>query len=602
MTFEQQEINNFINSLNLNSNVQISKYEYLSNNELKNFLFGLLYYNQNKNNNYEFINIKKKNNTKRVLRKPKLKIKEIQALILQNYLEKIIVSDNATGFVKGRGIIDNAGAHKKSEKILKLDLKNFFDTINEDMILKSLKNRSSNLSYNYNFARMIADITTVDNLLPTGAPSSPYLSNIVCYKLDFRINKFCSKRDITYTRYADDLTFSGKNITNRFYDQIKKIVEDEGFTINNDKTKFLYKGSKKKVTGYIINDGISIGRKEYKNLLFQLLFCKEYGIVQTINKFNMNIEPESLKNHFLGKIKFAKVRLKYYQNLIKKFNEINWDVHFERIKNISINEDHLRKNKKKIEKIISDKKHIQHLKNLGPWLSNFENDQERNIALNLLSQIRYYTLYDFQEMIYNCFNSYLTYRKCQINGIKNNTVITAVGDVDSSSTVMLKIIRNTLGSEKCPPIKHNSNIESKHLENLIIVDDFIGLGDAFLKDYKKNKSKFEKYKNITFIIPLAYDIGIRKLKDEFENVKIITGTILDSSFIYSSHLSQKENEIMTEVLNRNFTSELKQKKYSSKEHILNIAFEHNIPNNSIPIYWSKSNIKNWFPLFPRYWF
>lgn len=601
MGFSKKEINYFIKSLNLTSETHMSKYKYISNNELKSFLYGLLYYDEDKKKNYEVQLIPKKNNSKRLLRIPKLKLKEIQRLILENYLEKIVVSDNATGFVKKRGIIDNAKAHQKSNIILKIDLKNFFDNINENMIINSLKNRSSNLSINNNFAEIITYISTVDNMLPTGSPTSPYLSNIICYKLDFRINKFCQKRNITYTRYADDLTFSGNVIDKKFLNSIKQIIEDEELTINERKTKFLHKGSKKKITGYIVNEEISIGRKEYKNLLFQLSFCEKYGINQTIKKFDLTIEPESLKNHFLGKIKFAKVKETYYKTLLRKFNDVNWEVNFERIQNISIREDYL-KDKKLINKIISTKKNIQQLNNLDTWLSNFESPEERRVALNVLSKIKYYTLYDLQESIFKCFKSYCTYRNCQISKIKNNTVITSVGNSSSSSSLMLKTAKNILGTEGNPMIKSNNEILPAKQENLIILDDFIGLGDAFLKDYSAKKKTFEKYTNISFIIPVVYHIGLKKIQETFPDVKIFSGIVLNEDCVYSNQLSKKEIEVIDRILDRNFASETTQTKYSAKEHILNVIFEHNIPNNSLPIYWSKSNVKIWNPLFPRFWF
>ena len=96
--------------------------------------------------------------------------------------------------------------------------------------------------------------------------TSPYLASLVCYKMDVRIAAYCNKRDIVYTRYADDLTFScdNRDELHKIYGMIKKIVEDEGFTLNQKKTQFLTPKGHKKVVGVTINDGMLKASKDLK--------------------------------------------------------------------------------------------------------------------------------------------------------------------------------------------------------------------------------------------------------------------------------------------------------------------------------------------------
>ncbi|NCC71536.1 hypothetical protein EOM09_08240 [bacterium] len=93
--------------------------------------------------------------------------------------------------------------------------------------------------------------------------------------------------------------------------------------------------------------------------------------------------------------------------------------------------------------------------------------------------------------------------KNDLSKLQNNTVITSVGNISSSSSIMLKTIKNILGTENKISIKPCSDISSSNVENLIIIDDFTGLGDAFIKDYMKNESRFQKFQKIDFIIPIG---------------------------------------------------------------------------------------------------
>ena len=201
---------------------------------------------------------------------PSLSLKVVQRWILKEILEKIYVSKQAMAFIPHKnGLRENAERHKKNIFLLEMDITNFFGTITEQQVYRLF----CNIGYNSKVAGILANLCTYDGYLPQGAVTSPYIANLICYHMDARINGYCSRKDIVYTRYADDLTFSSSNRTllNKVEKFIKYIVTDEGFTINDKKTRYLSNDVKKTVTGITINDdSIHVDKKFKRDLRAQI--------------------------------------------------------------------------------------------------------------------------------------------------------------------------------------------------------------------------------------------------------------------------------------------------------------------------------------------
>lgn len=215
--------------------------------------------------------IPKKDGTERLLSVPSLNLKVVQKWILVNILEKIKVSEQAMAFVpKKNGLKTNAEYHKKNIFLLEMDIKNFFGTIKKKQVFKLF----SNIGYNANVAAILTSLCTYEEVLPQGAVTSPYIANLVCYHLDARLNGFCSRKDIVYTRYADDLSFSSndRKQLNRIESFVKYIINDEGFIINDKKTRYLSNEVKKAITGIIINNEEIHVDKKFKRNLRALIF------------------------------------------------------------------------------------------------------------------------------------------------------------------------------------------------------------------------------------------------------------------------------------------------------------------------------------------
>ena len=144
------------------------------------------------------------------------------------------------------------------------------------------------------------------NGLPQGACTSPIISNIVTFKLDLRLKKLSDKLGINYSRYADDITFSGdKNtINSKFLFFVKSIINECGYQINDKKTRFESKYGRQEVTGLIVNNGkVSIPKRYLQNLRKDLYYIKKYGIEE--HKKRNNIYNAFYQEHIKGQIMFV---------------------------------------------------------------------------------------------------------------------------------------------------------------------------------------------------------------------------------------------------------------------------------------------------------
>lgn len=240
---------------------------------------------------YVRFKIPKKTGGERLISAPMMRLKHAQTWILENILEKVALHAAAHGFVAKKSIVSNATPHLQSEVVINLDLKDFFPTITQDRI----KGVFRKLGYSHNVATTLSLICTEQDTegvtldgetwhvaigerhLPQGAPTSPALTNILCRRLDNRLQGLANKLGFTYTRYADDMTFSGKKEgiknVNTLLKAVNQIVTDEGLTIHPDKTKVMRKGSRQEVTGITVNETPSVCRKKLKKfraLLYQL--------------------------------------------------------------------------------------------------------------------------------------------------------------------------------------------------------------------------------------------------------------------------------------------------------------------------------------------
>ena len=256
---------------------------------------------------------KKSGRGHRTIAQPAREVKQIQYWVIDKIFPFLPVHETATAYVSGKNIFDNAKIHSDKPYLLKLDFQNFFpsikggDIINYLKTIKKLKMTEDDLQ---RLARILCWLPkrVKDLQLSIGAPSSPYLSNAIMFDFDSKIIDYCLHNNISYTRYADDLTFSMHDMTLRsaVLDKVSAILDSQAFPnlkINNPKTIFGSKAHRRIVTGLILtNDGsVSLGRERKRRIRAKIhhmiqgkLSQYEMRRLQGLLSFARSVEPEFL--------------------------------------------------------------------------------------------------------------------------------------------------------------------------------------------------------------------------------------------------------------------------------------------------------------------
>ncbi len=240
---------------------------------------------------YQRFTIPKKSGGERLISAPMPRLKRVQYWILDNILEKIPLHAAAHGFRRGCSIVSNAEPHTGAQVVLNSDLKDFFPTLNYPRI----KGLFKSLGYSNQVATVFALLCTEPDIqqvildgeryfvrigersLPQGAPSSPAITNIICRRLDRRLAGAARTLGFAYTRYADDMSFSGSGSSAKKLGKLQwrlaKIVQEEGFQLHPDKTRAMRANSRQEVTGIVVNEKPSLERKtlrRFRALLHQI--------------------------------------------------------------------------------------------------------------------------------------------------------------------------------------------------------------------------------------------------------------------------------------------------------------------------------------------
>ncbi len=231
---------------------------------------------------YQRFEMVKKSGGTRLISAPMPRLKRAQYWVLTNVLEPLALHDAAHGFVAERSIVSNAAEHVGQSVVINLDLQDFFPTIS----YPRLKGLFQSLGYSEHIATLLSLLCTQspaqeleldgqtwfvsdgERVLPQGAPTSPAISNLLCRRLDNRLAGMAKKLGFHYTRYADDLTFSAKDIDDRRINQLlwrcRAIVSSEGFIVHPKKTRIMRKHQQQEVTGVVVNDKLNVDRKTLK--------------------------------------------------------------------------------------------------------------------------------------------------------------------------------------------------------------------------------------------------------------------------------------------------------------------------------------------------
>ena len=242
---------------------------------------------------YKVYKIPKRHSGVRVIAQPTPEVKDLQRKLVEFLRTQLTVHPCATAYEPGKGIRENALRHVNNRYLLKMDFSNFFNSIKPEMFKNALLHDS--VEIDDNTLILLINIffwcpgkkLSGKLVLSVGAPSSPFISNYVMKKFDQLLSEICAKAGITYTRYADDMTFSTQreNVLFMLKEQIATLLAQSGYeniTINESKTVFSSKAHNRHVTGVTLtNDNqLSVGRKN-KRYASSLIFRFKLGELST---------------------------------------------------------------------------------------------------------------------------------------------------------------------------------------------------------------------------------------------------------------------------------------------------------------------------------
>lgn len=243
---------------------------------------------------YRSFEILKKSGGVRKIDEPLPNLKIIQRWILENILYKINVSPYAKGFVPGRSIRENARFHRDQDMVLTIDIKNFFPSLSIIHVTSIFKS----FGYSQRISFVLAKLCTLNGTLPQGASTSPALSNLIFLPLDKRIAEYCRKREIRYTRYADDLTFSGNFFDGSLIRFVRSVLSSLRLTINDSKTRLMKRHERQEVTGVVVNKKLQAPIEIRRNLRQAIFYIEKYGLDNHLMKINEN--RANYVSHLLG--------------------------------------------------------------------------------------------------------------------------------------------------------------------------------------------------------------------------------------------------------------------------------------------------------------
>ena len=248
----------------------------------------------NVSGHYQEFWMRKRSGGYRMISAPDKDLQAIQSTIYSRILSSVtIVHPAAVGFRCGRSVVDNAAPHLGKRYVLKMDIHDFFGSIRSPRVRQTFKK----IGYPENVSKVLGALCCLHRHLPQGAPTSPALSNIVGYEMDRKLAALAAEYGLTYTRYADDLTFSGDVFPKeQIIPQVKRIIRDEKFEQNHKKTHFMNQSSRKIITGVSVASGVklTIPKSKKREIRKNVYFILTKGLAEHQRRIGSH-DPAYLK-------------------------------------------------------------------------------------------------------------------------------------------------------------------------------------------------------------------------------------------------------------------------------------------------------------------
>ena len=297
---------------------------------------------------YHQLSLSKRDGGVRVLQVPNEKLKRLQRNLLQ-YFQHAEISPCAAAYIKGRTIKEQAIKHTNSRLIVKLDIENFFGSITFQKVFYSVDEALKNSplvgpyyrmnsqqslilkNYNSEVSWFITKACTLNGVLPQGAPTSPMLSNMVFFPLDKVIYSYCTEHKIHYTRYSDDMIFSGDFRPSGLISFIRKLLIRNGYILNEKKIVVAGKGKQQKITGVVVNDRPQTDRKYRREIRRDIYYICKYGLEEHLRRNGILIQENQIAVQMVKELQKLIGRVSFVLQIDPDNKE------FQQYKEISIN-------------------------------------------------------------------------------------------------------------------------------------------------------------------------------------------------------------------------------------------------------------------------
>ena len=250
---------------------------------------------------YRVFRIKKKSGGFRQITAPRKQTFKMMLSAVNEILKSMYTpSDYAMGFTNDRSVVTNASVHKDQNYVFNIDLKDFFPSIHQARVWKRLQ--LAPFFFPIPVASLIAGLCSMKEshkaddgtliykfVLPQGAPTSPIITNMICDKLDHRLAGLAKRFGLHFSRYADDITFSSMHNVYQdnspFRKELERIINDQGFFMNENKTRLQKKGGRQEVTGIVVSDKLNVTKKYIQDIRNILYMWDRYGYNVAYGKF-----------------------------------------------------------------------------------------------------------------------------------------------------------------------------------------------------------------------------------------------------------------------------------------------------------------------------
>lgn len=260
---------------------------------------------------YRQASIPKANGETRKLYIPNDQLKAVQHRIAEVLLNCEPLSIHAKAYRICGSTKLNAAPHIGSKRILKLDIRHFFDSITYGQVKELVFSADR---YAEPLRVLLTMLCVYPDGLPQGAPTSPAISNIVMRSFDNIVGDWCKERKIRYTRYCDDMTFSGNFETGEVIAFVRNELRKMGFFLNEKKVHAAQGSQRKQVTGIVVNHQMNVPVEYRKRLRQEVYYCRKYGVASHIEKAGINKDIENYLHSLLGKINYA-ISIRYSSEL-----------------------------------------------------------------------------------------------------------------------------------------------------------------------------------------------------------------------------------------------------------------------------------------------